>query len=247
MERELRFAQRVQLALQPADPPSTTDYDVAGRFEAARELGGDFHDFLTPDPHGLVVAVGDVSGKGVAAALYGAFAGELVRSRTFRRRFDPERFKPAGVLASLNTILRERHLEEYYCTLCYASFDFGRRSVTLSNSGLPYPIRANREGCRQVTLAGLPLGSFPGSTYDELTFELEAGDLWVFCSDGIFETQDGHGRDFTAERALDVVARSAEKSARAVVDDIFTAVEAFRGTAPVTDDMTVVAVKVKLS
>jgi serine phosphatase RsbU (regulator of sigma subunit) len=68
----------------------------------------------------VILAVGDVSGKGVPAALYSAFVGELVRSRTFRRRFAPERSSPAGVLASMNTILHERQLEEYYCTLSYA-------------------------------------------------------------------------------------------------------------------------------
>ena len=87
----------------------------------------------------LVVAVGRRLGKGVPAALYSAFAGELVRRRTFRRRYTPERATPAGVLASVNSILHERSLEEYYCTLCYVFFDFKRRVVMLANSGLPYP------------------------------------------------------------------------------------------------------------
>ena len=129
LEKELRFAQRVQAALLPADLPKRLNgVDVAARFAPARELGGDLHDFLAPEPNSLVVAVGDVSGKGVPAALYSAFAGELVRSRTFRRRYTPERSSPAGVLASMNTILHERQLEEYYCTLCYALFDFKRRT-----------------------------------------------------------------------------------------------------------------------
>ena len=128
IEKELRFAQRVQLALLPTEPPKTVDgVDVAGRFEPARELGGDLHDFLVPEADTLVVAVGDVSGKGAPAALYGAFAAEQVRSRTLRRRFTPDRFSVAGVLRAMNTILHERHLEEYYCTLCYAFFDFCSR------------------------------------------------------------------------------------------------------------------------
>ena len=69
------------------------------------------------------MAVGDVSGKGVPAALYSAFAAELVRGRTFRRRYLPERSSPAGVLSSVNTILHQRQLEEYYCTMCYTIFD----------------------------------------------------------------------------------------------------------------------------
>ena len=86
------------------------------RFAPARGLGGDLYDFLTPEPHSLVVAVGDVSGKGVPAALYSAFAGELIRSRTFRRRYAPDRFTPAGVLASTNIILHQRQLALTYCT-----------------------------------------------------------------------------------------------------------------------------------
>ncbi len=114
IEKELRFAQRVQLALLPTElPRQLDDADVAGRFESARELGGDLHDFLLPDGETLVVAVGDVSGKGAPAALYGAFASELVRSRTMRRRLTPELFSVAGVLQAMNTILHERQLEEY--------------------------------------------------------------------------------------------------------------------------------------
>src|SRR6186713_2043418 len=131
IEKELRFAQRVQVALLPTEPPKTAEgVDIAGRFEPARELGGDIHDFLVPEVDTLVVAVGDVSGKGAPAALYGAFAAEQVRSRTLRRRFTPDRFSVAGVLRAMNTNLHERHLEEYYCTLCYAFFDFRRRTVT---------------------------------------------------------------------------------------------------------------------
>src|SRR5262245_16896436 len=182
IEKELRFAQRVQAALLPELPKSISGIDVAGRFAPARELGGDLHDFLAPESNSLVVAVGDVSGKGAPAALYGAFAAELVRSRTLRRRYTPDRFSVSGVLQSMNTILHERQLEEYYCTLCYAFFDFKRRSVTMSNSGLPYPIRCSGDECGQVELPGVPLGSFPGVTYDEVSIPLKAGDVFVFCT-----------------------------------------------------------------
>src|SRR5258706_1124057 len=142
LEKEIRFAQRVQAALLPTQLPKRLKaLNVTARFEPARGLGGDLYDFLAPEPNTLVVAVGDVSGKGVPAALYSAFAGELIRARTFRRRYPPERFTPAGILESTNMILCERQLEEYFCTVCYALFDFKRRMLTLANSGLPYPIR----------------------------------------------------------------------------------------------------------
>ena len=256
MEKELRFAQRVQAALLPADlPKRLKGVDVAARFIPARELGGDLYDFLAPEPNSLVVAVGDVSGKGVPAALYSAFVGELVRSRTFRRRFTSDRSSPAGVLASMNTILNERQLEEYYCTLCYAVFDFKRRTVILANSGLPYPIRCSAGAVRndrepagvsvlQIELPGVPLGSFAGSTYDEVMFDLAAGDVYVFCSDGVFEAGNAAGTEFGATRLLDVVGRNRQKSARDLVDAIADAVQEFRGDAAPNDDMTAVAIKI---
>jgi sigma-B regulation protein RsbU (phosphoserine phosphatase) len=245
LEKELRFAQRVQAALLPTElPKRLRGVDVAAAFDPARELGGDFHDFLIPDTNTLIVAVGDVSGKGVPAALYSVFAAELVRGRTFRRRYLPERSAPASVLSSINTILHERQLEEYYCTLCYAAFDLKRRTLTLANSGLPYPVRCTAEACSQIELPGVPLGSFFGSTYDELTFALQAGDVYVFCSDGVFEAMNEEGEEFTASRLVEVVGRSRTLPARGIVDAIGQAVQRFRGDAPQNDDMTILVVRI---
>ena len=245
IEKELRFAQRVQAALAPTEAPTRLrTADVAGRFAPAHELGGDLHDFILPDPHSLVVAVGDVSGKGAPAALYSAYAAELVRSRTARRRYTPDKFSVAGVLHSMNTILHDRQLEEYYCTLCYAFFDFKRRAVTLSNSGLPYPIRCSGEDCGQIELPGVPLGSFSGVTYDEASVPLRLGDVFVFCTDGIFEASSQDGAEFGARRLCEIVKANHKGTAREIVDAIFDAVMAFRGGAPQVDDMTAVAVKI---
>jgi sigma-B regulation protein RsbU (phosphoserine phosphatase) len=245
LEKELQFAQRVQAALLPAGlPKRMKGVDVAASFAPARELGGDFHDFLTPDSNTLAVALGDVSGKGVPAALYSVFAAELIRGRTFRRRFLPDRSGPASVLSSVNTILYQRQLEEYYCTVCYAIFDVKRRHVTIANSGLPYPIRASGDEVGQIELPGVPLGSFAGSTYDEITIALHSGDLFVFCSDGVSEAMNVNGEEFGAARLIEVIRQSRELAPRAVVDSIFGSVEAFREGAASNDDMTAVAIKI---
>jgi sigma-B regulation protein RsbU (phosphoserine phosphatase) len=244
LEKEMHFAQRVQAALLPMGlPKRMKGVEVGARFAPARELGGDFHDFLSPEANMLAVALGDVSGKGVPAALYSVFAAELIRGRTFRRRYLPDRSGPAAVLSSVNTILHQRQLEEYYCTLCYAIFDLKRRVVTLANSGLPYPIRASAEGVAQIELPGVPLGSFLGSTYDELTYALHTGDLFVFCSDGVSEAMNVNGEEFGSARLIEIVQQSRDLAPRAIVDAIFDAVEAFREGAQANDDMTAVAVK----
>jgi sigma-B regulation protein RsbU (phosphoserine phosphatase) len=245
LEKEVRFAQRVQAALLPVGlPKRMKGVEVAASFAPARELGGDFHDFLSPEANTLAVALGDVSGKGVPAALYSVFAAELIRGRTFRRRFLPDRSGPASVLSSVNTILHQRQLEEYYCTLCYSIFDLKRRVVTLANSGLPYPVRASADGVSQIELPGVPLGSFHGSTYDEISMALHTGDVFVFCSDGVFEAMNVNGEEFGADRLLAIVERTRQLAPRAMVDEIFRSVESFRDGAAPNDDMTAVAVKI---
>ena len=245
LDKEVRFAQRVQMALLPKElPKKLRGVDVAWHFDPARELGGDIYEFLSPEANTLVVAVGDVSGKGVPAALYGTFVGEVVRGRTFRRRFAPERGSPAKVLESINRVMHERQLEEYYCTLCYAVFDLKRRMVTMSNSGLPFPVRASGDEIAQIELSGLPLGSFGSSTYDEVSFELHQNDIFVFCSDGIFETFNASDEEFGAEGIITAIRENRDKPSKEIVSAIFGAMQAFRGAGEQTDDQTVVVLRI---
>ena len=240
----MRFAQRVQMALLPQElPKKLKGIDVAWHFDPARELGGDIYEFLSPEPNSLVVAVGDVSGKGVPAALYSSFVGEVVRGRTYRRRFTPERSSPAAVLMSLDRILHERGLEEYYCTLCYAVFDLKQRVVTLANSGLPYPVHVSGNKAGQIELPGVPIGSFGMSTYDEISIDLKPGDVIAFCSDGISETFNAAGEEFGSARVVETVREHKDKPAKEIVDAVFGAMREFRGDAEQTDDQTVVVVK----
>jgi sigma-B regulation protein RsbU (phosphoserine phosphatase) len=245
LAKELRFAQQIQRALLPTElPKRLKGVDVAMRLEPARELGGDFYDLFALEPYTLSVAVGDVSGKGVPAALYSAFAGELVRSRTFRRQYTKVRASPGAILESMNRILHERQLENYFCTLCYAHFDFKRRNVTLSNSGLPFPLHASAEGCSQLQSPGVPLGSLPGITYDELTIELKTGDAFIFFSDGISEAMNAAGDEFGTGRLVAVVEQQRARPAKEIADAVFAAVYEFCGDAEQNDDRTVVVVKI---
>ncbi|MGH9200606.1 MAG: SpoIIE family protein phosphatase [Vicinamibacterales bacterium] len=244
-ERELQFAQRVQKALLPQElPKKLRGVDVAWHLDPARELGGDLFDFLSPEPHTLVVAVGDVSGKGVPAALYSAAIGEMIRGRTFRRRLEKERSTPAGVLTAMNRILHERHLEEYYCTLCYSMFDLKNKNVVFANSGLPYPIRCSGGSVAQIDMPGVPLGTFGSSAYDEVRLPLETGDVFVFCSDGIFEAFDETGREFGTGRVIDVIKASWQRPAKEIVGEMLAAVHRFCGDAEQSDDRTIVVVRI---
>jgi len=244
-EKELRLAQRVQMALLPQElPKRLRGVDVAWHFDPARELGGDICDFLSPEPNALVVVLGDVSGKGVPAALYGAAIGEMVRGRTFRRRLEKKETGPAALLAGMNRILHERNLEEYYCTLCYAMFEFKKKTATFANSGLPFPVKYSNGKAVQIELPGIPLGSFGSSQYDDVTVGLEVGDVFVLCSDGIFEAFNEESQEFGADRVIEVIERMHASPSKDIVHAIFTAVQNFCGDAPQSDDRTVVVVKI---
>ncbi|HUQ86448.1 MAG TPA: GAF domain-containing SpoIIE family protein phosphatase [Vicinamibacterales bacterium] len=244
-EKELKLAKRVQMALLPQElPKRLKGVDVGWHFDPARELGGDFCDFLAPEPNSLVVVLGDVSGKGVPAALYGAAIGEMVRGRTFRRRLEKNVTTPAALLAGMNRILHERNLEEYYCTLCYAMFEFKKQIVTFANSGLPYPVKWSNGKAAQIDMPGVPLGSFGFSKYEDYPVPLAAGDIFVLCSDGIFEAFDESGTEFGAERVIDVIERTHDRPSKEIVNEVFAAVQSFSGHAPQSDDRTVVVVKI---
>ena len=248
IEKELRFAQRVQMALLPQElPKRLRTVDVAWRFEPARELGGDLYDFLAPEPNQLIVAVGDVSGKGVPAALYSVFAGEVVRGRTFRKRVTKEQGGPGAMLTSINRILHERQLEEYYCTLCYAQFDLRQHTLTLANSGLPYPDPLLRPTAASARRSSCPECRWARSARPPTRRSIvpaNPGDVFAFCSDGISETFSESGAEFGSSRIAEVVLAHRDKPAKEIVEQIFAAMSAFRGHAPQTDDQTALVVKI---
>ena len=116
--------------------------------------------------------------------------------------------------------------------------------MTFSNSGLRYTIGCGEEGCGQIELHGVPLGSFAGVTYDEVAIPLHQGDVFLFCTDGIFETMSLEKDEFGARRVCEIVRAHRQETARAIVDAVFEATIRFRGHAPQDDDMTAVAVKI---
>jgi phosphoserine phosphatase RsbU/P len=240
LDRELAIARRVQHGLFPEECPSGPGWEAASSFMPARELGGDLYDFYDLEEGVLGVAVGDVSGKGVPAALYGAFASGAVRTRAF------ERLTPANLLYRVNRTLRRRGVEGLYCTLAYAVFDFREGTMRMSNSGLPYPLRYSSETgrCEPVELAGVPLGALDGSTYEDRELKLRAGDVFVFYSDGVSEASR-QGEDYGSERLRRVIERQAASPVSAIGDAIAEDLHAFLGDEEPSDDVTIVVVKVR--
>jgi sigma-B regulation protein RsbU (phosphoserine phosphatase) len=240
IQKELEVARVIQHGLFPESFPSSTAWDASAHFLPARELGGDLYDFYEIGDGVLGLAVGDVAGKGVPAALYGAFASGNVRSRAF------ERHPPADVLRRVNRTLCTRGVDGLFCTLSFALFDFGQRTVTLASSGLPYPLhyRAATSRCEPIVLPGLPLGAFEAATYDERVIALEPGDVIVFHTDGVSEAH-AHGEDYGLARLRSLVDEHAGDTAAVLGERILADVSAFMGDIPRGDDQTLLIVKVR--
>ncbi len=237
--RELRIARDIQRALFPEGSPAGSGWEASAHFRPAREVGGDLYDFYDMGGGQLGVATGDVSGKGVPAALYAAFTSGTVRRRAF------ERLAPAELLKRVNGTLRHRGIEGLFCTLAYALFDFPKRTLRVANSGLPYPLHyvARSGRAEPLCVSGLPLGTFDGVTYDEISAELGAGDVFVFFSDGITEALRGH-EEYGVKRLRKGLERHAALPARQLGERLMEDLEGFvQGETP-GDDITLIVVKV---
>jgi len=239
IQKELHIAQEIQHGLFPEECPAGPGWEASAHFRPARELGGDLYDFYDMGQGLLGLAVGDVAGKGVPAALYGAFASGVVRARAFERR------APQDLMARVNRTLRRRGVEGLFCTLGYALFDFGARTVRIANSGLPYPLRyrAQTGACEALEVGGLPLGAFGDASYDELALDLAPGDVFVFHTDGVSDARSG-GDEYGTGRLAEVVKRLANLGATALGDQIVADVEEFMGHTDRADDITLIVVKV---
>jgi sigma-B regulation protein RsbU (phosphoserine phosphatase) len=239
MERELQAAQRMQGALLRPVPQEDFGLDIAARIRSAREVCGDLYDFMRYGPQQLGIALGDVSGKGSAAALYGAVATGVLRS------IAAQKLQPAELLAQLNHLLCERQIEARYMTMCFATWQKGRQKLRVANAGQTQPLLWKDGRCEKLNLTGFPLGMYDDVKYDEAGYTLALGDILVFYSDGLSESASPDGQFFGYERLCEMIAAKHELSADALADYLLAEVEKFTNNAPLSDDRTLVVIKVK--
>jgi sigma-B regulation protein RsbU (phosphoserine phosphatase) len=239
MERDLQAAKRIQGALLRPVPADDYGLDVAARYLSAREVCGDLYDFLRYGPQQLGIALGDVSGKGTAAALYGAVSIGIMRSLA------PQKLQPAEMLRQMNQLVGERRIEGRFMTACFATWQKGRQKLRVANAGQSQPLLYKDGRCDRIELTGFPLGIFEDVTYDEWGVTLETGDILVFHSDGIAETYNSEGQLFGNERLRKLIEQHHEITAAEMADRVLNEVDWFSQSAPLSDDRTLVVMKVK--
>src|ERR1700674_3712518 len=239
LERDLQAAKRIQGALLQPVPSEDYGLDMAARYLSAREVCGDLYEFLRYGPQQLGIALGDVSGKGTAAALYGAVAIGIMRSLA------PQKLQPADILKQMNQIIGERRIEGRFMTACFATWQKVKRKLRVANAGQSQPLLYKDGHCEKIELTGFPLGIFEEVNYDEWNGVLEPSDILVFHSDGIAESTNPEGQFFGTERLRKLIEQHHELQATELADLILREVDWFTQNAPLTDDRTLVIAKVR--
>ena len=237
LERDLRAARELQQHLLPASPPQAEGIEIAARNDSATEISGDLYDFFPLDGERLGILIGDVSGKGAPAALYGALVSGLMREMA------ADGHRPSRLLLELNRALLSRKIEARYLTALYAEWNPAERTFTLANAGLPRPLLYHQGSVTPLDVSGIPLGLMGVSEYEDLTLPLAPGDTIVFASDGITESEDTTREQFGDQELAKLVERHGEGSPDRLLDAVFEGVNAFTGVTRATDDRTVIVVK----
>jgi sigma-B regulation protein RsbU (phosphoserine phosphatase) len=237
MDQDLKAARKLQRILLPREDPEVKGLTTGIRSRPAREISGDVFGFFEQDQDSAVIAFGDVSGKGAAAALYGALISGLLRTLARRRT-------PAALIQKLNETLLERKVDAQYATLLVALWNPASRSFLLSNAGAAPPLVLRKGQILETKIEGVPIGLLDDREYDEVNLVCEPGDALIFYSDGVDEQLNEKGDEYGRERIMRIVKKHGAEAPQAIADAIIAAVDTFRGAVPISDDQTVVVLRV---
>jgi steroid delta-isomerase-like uncharacterized protein len=206
IEQELRVARLIQQTLLPKTLPQLPGYDLAAYYQPAREVGGDFYDFLELEDGRLGLLVGDVTDKGVPAALVMATTRSILRATAQRL------FPPGEVLRLANDALVTDIPPNMFITCLYAILEVESGQLVYANAGHDLPYRRHSGDADELRARGMPLGLMPGMQYEEKEIVLEADEIVLFYSDGIVEAHDPRGGMFGFPRLRALVAKHSEET-----------------------------------
>ncbi len=234
LQRELDVASQMQQSILPTQFPRGDDFEVAGSMEPARNVGGDFFDVVLLDDGQIGLAIADVSGKGVPAALF------MMSSRTLLKGSAIGLTEPGKVLREVNNLLAEDNESAMFVTVLYAVYDPATGHLSYANGGHNLPVIFHSDGSCTVLpyTDGLALAVLSGVDFVEGELTLAPGDTLVLYTDGVTEAMDAVNEEFGMERLQAVFTGGAPQSAEAANEAVFAAVREFVSGAPQSDDIT---------
>ena len=238
LERELALASEIQQRFQPTAPPHVEGYELQGISFPCYEIGGDYYDFIEREDGRLVIALGDVSGKGTAAALLMSSLHAAVHAQSASHD------SLSATISAVNRYLADNIPANRFVTLFYAELDPASGALSFLNAGHNPPLIVHAAGTvEQLASGGLPLGIKPDAEYREGRTQLQQGDVLVVYSDGVTEAVSPTGEEFGATRLYEVVARNVNASAAGIRDRIESSLTKFAQGTSAADDITLVIVK----
>ena len=234
LQNELDVARGMQQSILPTQFPSSDGYAVHGKMQAAREVGGDFFDVVTLSDGRIGVAVADVSGKGVPAALF------MMSSRTLLKGSAIGVGPPGDVLKEVNELLLEDNREGMFVTVLYAIYDPTTRELSYANGGHNSPLVVHADGSSELLplTGGIALGIVPDLAYRQETVTLKPGDTVLFYTDGVTEAMNDAEEEFGLDTLRDQLHASPPEDPEKATEMVFEAVNAFAGETPQSDDIT---------
>ena len=238
LERELALAMEIQQRFQPAAPPHVPGYELQGISFPCYEIGGDYYDFIKRDDGRLVIALGDVSGKGTAAALLMSSLHAAIHAQSGSHD------SLVATISAVNRYLADNIPPNRFVTLFYAELDPETGTVSFLNAGHNPPLIVHSAGTvEQLASGGLPLGIKPNAEFREGRTHMKLGDVLVIYSDGVTESASPTGEEFGSTRLYEVVSRNIDASAAGIRDRIESALTKFSQGTQAADDITLVIVK----
>ncbi len=238
IEEELKVANEIQVRLQPLSPPRIPGYDMIGNSFPCREIGGDYYDFIQRKNGRILFALGDVSGKGIGAALMmsSLHAALHAQAQTMLRT--------AQIVTEINNYIFENSPENKFLTLFCAELDPTTGQLCYSNAGHNPPILVSIDGTYSLLESGgLPIGITDFITYEENFVIMKPGDVLVIYSDGLTDSVNEYDQDFGEQRLIEVIHRYRNRTASQLRDRIDEAITQFTGQCPVIDDTTIMIIK----
>ena len=237
IEQDLQSARELQTALLPASAPDIKGLKIALGYRPARIVGGDLYHFFEYNDAAALITMGDVSGKGVAAALYGALITGLLSTLV------PTRRDPALLLRLLNQSLMQRQVDARYVALLFLLWQPDTRQLTMANSGALPPIICRGAEVIHPRVEGVPLGLLPDREYDKIMFQVKPGDLIVLYSDGITDQLNPADEEYGRRRLVHVLKEACAGSPESVIQAIFADLDRFTESRAAFDDQTLVVMK----
>ena len=242
IEESLKLAADIQMGMLPSTFPAfpeRNDFDLFAGIIPAKEVGGDFYDFFLIDKKHLCFVIGDVSGKGIPAALFMALTKTQIKASSSRRR------TPGDVLFRANNDLCHENESGMFCTLFYGIMNTETGEVTYANAGHnpPYLITNSGEPVQIESTGGIALGVMEEMEFESATFTISKGDSIFLYTDGVNEAMNEADEEYSYERLEDYLKENSTGSMTDMVDRNLESVKEFAGTAPQSDDITVLALR----